>query len=200
MNLPEITQLLKEEFFRKKQLVNRMILKSKEYMMGLATGLLFGIKKGQGQGGGGTGDFTPRLNEIGMQGSQFWYSTTNPFYPDNGLPNCTAYAWGRFWEIHPQVVPHLPTGNGEDWWGSVSGYETGQTPRLGAVICFADGPYSGLGHVAIVEVINDDGSIVTSNSAYNGEYFYLKSGNASNNWGYEPEYRFQGFIYNPFVN
>lgn len=141
-------------------------------------------------------DFVPRLTDDGMRGSKYWYSTTNPFYPNHGLPNCTCYAWGRFWEIS-DVVPHLPTGNGEDWWGAVSGYKTGNTPALGAVICLANGPYSGLGHVAIVEVINEDGSITTSNSGYGGAYFYTrKGGTASNNWGY-PEYDFQGFIYNP---
>ena len=140
-------------------------------------------------------NFVPRLTSNGMRGNKYWYSATNPFYPNFGLPNCTCYAWGRFWEIS-NVVPHLPTSNGEDWWNDVSGYETGDKPVLGAVICLANGPYSGLGHVAIVEEIHADGSITTSNSAYNGEYFYLKHGNKNNNWGY-PEYDFQGFIYNP---
>lgn len=145
--------------------------------------------------------YTPRLDTSGMEGSRYWYSTTNPFYPENGLPNCTCYAWGRFWEISVQAedehIPTLPTGNAEDWWSAVTGYETGSEPQLGAVICLANGPYSGLGHVAIVEQIDDNGTVTFSNSAYNGAYFYLRSGNASNGYGYS-EYDFQGFIYNPY--
>lgn len=54
---------------------------------------------------------------------------------------------GRFWEIgdplsngeHKPV--NLPTGDGGVWWprAVASGYyQTGQTPQLGAVICFSD--------------------------------------------------------------
>ena len=33
--------------------------------------------------------------------------------------------------------PNLSLGNGEDWWGyTQDGYERGQTPKLGATICF----------------------------------------------------------------
>lgn len=146
--------------------------------------------------------YEPRLNSDGMANSPYYYSL-NPFYNAGyGLPNCTAYAWGRFWEISDTDrtytnPPTLSTGNAEDWYGYTSdGYERGSEPQLGAVICFADGPYSGDGHVAIVEIINDDGSIVTSNSAWGGEYFYTQT-------LYPPYYLpasgyvFQGFIYNP---
>lgn len=69
---------------------------------------------------------------------------------------------------------------------------------MGAVLCLADGPYSGDGHVAIVEQINGDGSIVTSNSAYGGAYFYTETLQPP---FYLPVagYVFQGFIYNPFA-
>ena len=148
--------------------------------------------------------FTPRLTSSGMNGNPYWYSL-NPFYNAGfGLPNCTCYAWGRFWEIADTEHdysnrPTLSTGNAEDWYSfSSDGYERGQDPRLGAVICFADGPFSGEGHVAIVEQINNDGSIVTSNSAYGGEYFYTQTLYPPN---YLPAsgYTFQGFIYNPFA-
>ena len=43
--------------------------------------------------------FNPRLNLNGMLNNFYWYSD-NPFYQSNyGLPNCTCYAYGRFWEI-----------------------------------------------------------------------------------------------------
>lgn len=146
--------------------------------------------------------FVPRLTSDGMLGSPYYYSQ-NPFYlAGYGLPNCTCYAWGRFWEESDydhdySNPPTLSTGNAEDWYGyTADGYDRGQTPELGAVICFADGPFSGDGHVAIVEQINGDGSIVTSNSAYGGEYFYTQTLHPP---FYLPAagYVFQGFIYNP---
>lgn len=146
--------------------------------------------------------FVPRLNDDGIMGNPYWYSL-NPFYLNGyGLPNCTCYAWGRFWEESDPDrnytdPPRLSTGNAEDWYGyTADGYQRGQEPQLGAVICFADGPYSGVGHVAIVEQINADGSIVTSNSADGGAYFYTKTLQPPN---YLPAsgYVFQGFIYNP---
>lgn len=139
-------------------------------------------------------EYTPRLNSDGMQGNPYWYSD-NPFYQSGyGLPNCTCYAWGRWYEISG-VRPNLCTGNAEEWWNYNDGYERGSTPQLGAIICLANGPYSGLGHVAVVEEINGD-NITFSNSAYGGGYFYLKTGTAANGYGYS-EYNFQGFIYNP---
>lgn len=147
--------------------------------------------------------FVPRLSSDGMQGNPYWYSR-NPFYlAGYGLPNCTCYAWGRFWEIGDinhdySNRPTLSTGNAEDWYGyTADGYERGQEPRLGAVACWADGPFSGDGHVAIVEEINPDTGVITcSNSAYGGSYFYVTHLSPPN---YLPAagYVFQGFIYNP---
>lgn len=144
--------------------------------------------------------FTPRLNSDGMQGSRYWYSSSNPFYAAGyGLPNCTCYAFGRFWEISDPTgeglnVPHLPTGDAGTWFPNVSGYETGQTPQLGAVACWANPGEAG--HVGIVEEIHSDGSITCSNSDYGGAYFRISNHSGNYNWG---TYIFQGFIYNPFV-
>ena len=42
--------------------------------------------------------YIPRLTADGIRGNPYWYSR-NPFYNAGyGMPNCTAYAWGRFWE------------------------------------------------------------------------------------------------------
>lgn len=150
------------------------------------------------------GVFVPRLNSRGIRGNPYWYSR-NPFYQAGyGLPNCTCYAWGRFWECSDITQdysnrPNLSTANAEDWYGHTSdGYERGQEPQLGAVACWADGPFSGDGHVAIVEEIHANGSITCSNSAYGGSYWYLTTLSPPN---YLPAagYRFQGFIYNPIV-
>lgn len=57
----------------------------------------------------------------------------------------------------------------------------------------------GSGHVAIVEKINTDGTIVTSNSAWGGTRFYLKTLSPPN-YNMGAAYTFQGFIYNPAVS
>ena len=152
--------------------------------------------------------FVPRLNDTGIRSSIHWYSNDNPYYATGyGMPNCTAYAWGRFWEIgdpneqgiHKPDPYELPGyWDGGAWWNRVDRnvYQTGQTPALGAVICFSDNN-GGSGHVAIVEVINQDGSIVTSNSAYGGTFFYTQTLYPNNNYGWT-HYTCQGFIYNPY--
>ena len=146
--------------------------------------------------------YIPRLTDAGMMNNPYWYSL-NPLYQAGyGLPNCTCYAWGRFWEIgDPNRIyehrPELSTLNAEYWYGHADSYSRGQTPALGAVICFADGPFSGEGHVAIVEEIHADGSITVSDSAYDGWYFDTHVFYPPN---YLPQagYVFQGFIYNPY--
>lgn len=149
--------------------------------------------------------FEPRYNDDGIRNNFHWYSE-NPFYlAGYGMPNCTCYAWGRFWEIgDPLSVGSnkpvgLPTSDGGSWWGDnqrTGNYESGQTPQLGAVICFSD-DYGGSGHVAIVEHIDTNtGDLICSNSAWRGTYFFTSNVYASNgyNWSH---YTFQGFIYNP---
>lgn len=116
------------------------------------------------------------------------------------LPNCVGYAWGRFYEISGSR-PKLSRSNAENWYGNKSdGYKRGKTPKLGAVICWSKGKVGvgsdGAGHVAVVEKIYDDGSIMTSNSGYGSTRFYMKKipkGYALSG------YKFQGFIYNPAV-
>ena len=86
--------------------------------------------------------------------NEYYYSDKNPFYPAGyGLPNCTAYAYGRVYEITSKK-PNLATSNAEDWYGynMRNGYYSyGQTPRLGAVACWSYN--GGGGHVAVVEYI-----------------------------------------------
>lgn len=109
------------------------------------------------------------------------------------LPNCTGYAWGRYCEEQGIHNCKLSRGNAEIWYGNTSdGYARGRTPKLGAVICWHS-TKSG-GHVAIVEKINDDGSIETSNSAYSGSRFYMKKLTPPNYY-MGSAYTFQGFIY-----
>lgn len=115
------------------------------------------------------------------------------------LPNCVGYAFGRAYEILGKE-PKLSRANAENWWGNTAdGYKRGQTPKLGAVMCWRKGKAGvgsdGAGHVAVVEKINDDGSVTYSNSNYGGTRFYTKTLKAPYKLG--SAYTFQGFIYLP---
>ena len=141
--------------------------------------------------------FEPRTTPDGIKGNPMWYKD-NPFYQAGyGLPNCTCYCWGRWWEI-TGTRPLLPLGNAGNWFDSANqmGLPTGQTPQLGAVVVTR---YGSNGHVSIVEQINDDGSILVSNSGWPSTFFWMET-------LYPPNYiarwmpagaKVQGFIYLP---
>lgn len=134
--------------------------------------------------------------------SNRYYYADNIYYQSGvGLPNCTCYAFGRFWELKGGDAPSLSWQNAEEWWNHPDGYARGQTPKLGAVICWRRGVAGdnsdGAGHVAIVEQVNEDGSIVTSNSAYNSTLFYMQTLTKESGYTWNSAYTFQGFIYNP---
>ena len=84
--------------------------------------------------------------------SNNYYYNNNVFYTSGyGMPNCTCYAWGRFYEILGKK-PKLSTRNAENWYGNKEdGYKRGSTPKLGAVICWRAGKVGygadGAGHV-----------------------------------------------------
>lgn len=116
------------------------------------------------------------------------------------LPNCVGYAWGRWREILG-ASHNLSRANAENWWTNTGdGYERGQTPRLGAVMCWRNGAVGngndGAGHVAIVEKISADGrTVTTSESNYGGTRFQ----NVVRSYPYAlgRNFAFQGFIYLP---
>lgn len=131
--------------------------------------------------------------------NKYYYSNNNPFQSAGyGMPNCTTYAWGRWYELLDYRPTKLSTRNAENWYVKNDGYKRGQTAKLGAIICWSKGKVGvasdGAGHVAIVEEIKPDGSIVTSNSAWKGTNFFLQEIPKSYK---RSGYNFQGFIYNP---
>lgn len=143
--------------------------------------------------------FTPRMSSAGMRGNAWWYSRGNIYYPTYGLPNCTCYAYGRAAEIMGHFL-HLPGGGGGVWWNQVdeTQFVKAQVPALGAVICSHKRGQTH-GHVAIVEQINSDGSIITSNSAWQGTYFWTETLRPENGycsgWMTRGDYVVQGFIW-----
>ena len=125
----------------------------------------------------------------------------------NVLANCVGYAAGRFNEIIGQgrfVYFNYPP-NAEDFYdtGVSQGLKVGKEPKLGAIIVWAKGKTwtssDGAGHVAVVEEIKADGSIVTSESGYGCESLFWTSHRykENGNWGAGTQYRFLGFVYQP---
>lgn len=127
-------------------------------------------------------------------------------YPSYGygsvLSDCTGYAWGRWLEIMNVTTCNLSINQAAIWYlNTGDGYSRGQTPKLGAVICW-DEVNQGSGHVAIVEQINYDSggnitSIVVSESVYGGVVFRLQTLYPGNNWHLYVGMSCQGFIYLP---
>ena len=112
------------------------------------------------------------------------------------IPNCTGYVHGRWMEISGRNECPLSVSNAANYYGyTADGMERGSEPRLGAVICFG----TGLGHVAIVEEIVDDDTIITSDSNFGHEYFVMRTRHRSLGWNFwsGSDLVFQGFIYNP---
>lgn len=139
--------------------------------------------------------YTPRLSAPSSS-NQYYYSNKNIFYKFGyGMPNCTAYAYGRAYEILGKQ-PNLCIYGAEEWFDyNKEGkyYKYGSTPKLGAIACwYYDG---GSGHVAVVEKI-ENGTITFSNSAYGGKTFYTTTAKTSDpNAGGSSWWNFQGYIY-----
>lgn len=154
----------------------------------------------------GTTKFTARLTAPAAA-DKYWIHTSkgglNECILISGssvLPNCVGYAWGRFYEIIGSK-PTLSKSNAEMWYGYTSdGYKRSSTPALGAIACWSKGVVGngadGAGHVAVVERIEANGDIVTSNSAYGGKRFYTQTHKKSEGYNFGA-YKFQGFILPP---
>ena len=122
----------------------------------------------------------------------------------NVLANCVGYASGRFNEIinlareTEGCAYNNLTCNAFRFKEKAEsdGLETGSEPRLGAIMCWDKN--GGAGHVAVVERVNDDGSVYRSESNYGGTSFLNKTCNNSNGrWGLSSGYNFRCFIYLP---
>jgi surface antigen/uncharacterized protein YraI len=139
--------------------------------------------------------FSPRLSAPSSS-NKYYYSNLNVFYRcDYGMPNCTAYAYGRAYEILGSE-PKLSWNNAEQWYGynKANGYyKYGQTPKVGAIACWSYN--GGGGHVAVVEKV-ENGQITFSNSAWSGDNFYISTASISDpKVGGNKGWNFQGYIY-----
>lgn len=164
--------------------------------------------------------FTPRFT-IPEKGNPYYNTKKNGGYSEaiQGSPceegldvlrNCVGYAYGRFNEIvGAGKMMYLAPVNAEKFIDYMNhktkGVTSGMTPKLGACMVWQCGATKngsdGAGHVAIVEQINADGSIVTSESGYGAKkaFWTQTRTNANGRWGEGSKYTFLGFIYNPAV-
>lgn len=118
------------------------------------------------------------------------------------IPNCAGYAACRFNEYNNTgFMKYFPYWRNAEYFyedGKKQGLKVGSTPKVGAILCW-EGIGSAAGHVAFVEDVKPDGSIITSESAWNGTAFYtMHRYRESGNWGMNAKaYKFTGFIYSP---
>ena len=154
-------------------------------------------------------EFKPRLT-IPEKGNPYYnrkpegYGTSIQGYPLQAgltcLSNCVGYAAARFNEIGNyglwKYFNYPP--NAEDFWTREPKLTHSDKPALGAIIVW-EGVGSRAGHVAIVEQINSDGSIITSESGYGAArpFWTQRRTNSNGNWGAGSDYKFLGFIYQP---
>lgn len=160
-------------------------------------------------------DFKPRFEkpEIGnkyyiriVSGGYNPCIAGNPLDKDlDVLANCVGYATARFNEIGGYgECKYLGSRNAEDFitLAKSQGLKISQKPVLGGCMVWAKGEVGnsadGCGHVAIVEQLNPDGSIITSESGYGYKAFYTTVRRAPNWEG--SAYRFLGCIVNPAVS
>ena len=123
----------------------------------------------------------------------------------NVLANCVGYACGRFNEIIGEMKYPSLNCNAENFIERAKNtysLEVGQTPKVGAIMCWQKGNLSGsdgAGHVAIVEKVISNTEVYTSESSYGGTAFFnaIRT-KGTGKWGIS-NYTFRGFIYNPAI-
>lgn len=128
----------------------------------------------------------------------------------NVLANCVGYASGRFNEII-----NLARGTAKCTYTSLNcnaenfveraqnaGLKTGSTPKRGAIMCWKCGTLKsgdGAGHVAIVERVDSNSQVYTSESGYGSSkpFWNQTRSNKNGRWGLSSGYDFRCFIYLP---
>ena len=131
-----------------------------------------------------------------------------PTDPDcNTLANCVGYAVGRFNEIGGyNCCKWLASVNAENMIeiAKNQGLSISPIPTLGGCMVWQKGNTlsgnDGAGHVAIVESIKSDGSIITSESGYNAAKPFWTTKRTAPNYETNAAYKFRGCIVNPAVH
>ena len=132
----------------------------------------------------------------------------------NVLCNCVGYANGRFNEIinDPNLTgtaikfKYQLVCNAENFIESAKkqGLSVSSTPVEGGIMVWQKGKTlgggDGAGHVAVVEEVYNNGSIMTSESGYGAWAFKtVRRSNSNGRWGQSNAYKFRGCIINPSI-
>lgn len=105
--------------------------------------------------------YMPRTIAPSGDNKYYYNNNYNPF-PAKGI-NCTWYAWGRAYELLG-YYPNLCRRDAREWWQyniNTNAFPRGYEPKVGAIACWS---YGSLGHVAVVEKI-ENGIVYTSSSS-----------------------------------
>ena len=115
-----------------------------------------------------TGGGFSRRTTAPEYGNKYYYNGAyNPYaYDQTLIGECTWYVWGRAYEILGQRPNIFTRCHAKDIYAynlNSGAYPYGNEPKLGAIACF--GPHNHAdwtGHVAIVEAVGGDGSVILS--------------------------------------
>lgn len=124
------------------------------------------------------------------------------------LCNCVGYANGRFNEIiGAGYCKYQLVCNAENFIESAKrqGLKISSKPVQGGIMVWQKGATlsggDGAGHVAVVEEVYSDGSILTSESGWASWAFKnVRRDNSNGRWGQNEYYKFRGCIINPAVD
>lgn len=132
----------------------------------------------------------------------------------NVLDNCVGFCNGRFAESQNdpdlkeiyKAFKYQLVCDAEDFIESAKrqGLKISKTPVEGGIMVWQKGstlsPHDGAGHVAFVEAVYDDGTILTSESGWLSWAFKLvRRDNKNGRWGQNSAYKFRGCIINPSI-
>lgn len=132
----------------------------------------------------------------------------------NVLCNCVGYANGRFNEIIndpdlkgvKKAFKYQLVCNAENFIERAKNYglTISKVPTVGGIMVWQKGQTlsggDGAGHVAVVEEIYTDGTILTSESGWGAWAFKtVRRSNSNGRWGQSSAYKFRGCIVNPSV-
>ena len=155
----------------------------------------------------------PKNNKYYIRQANGGYNGAVLGYPTisgaNVLCNCVGYANGRFNEIGDYGrCKYQLVCNAENFIESAKkqGLSISATPIQGGIMVWQKGKTlggaDGAGHVAVVEEVYNDGTILTSESGYGSRdwaFKNLRRSNSNGRWGQNSYYKFRGCIINPAV-
>lgn len=127
------------------------------------------------------GGFSRRTTAPESWNNYYYNAAYNPYTYETYVRNadligeCTWYVWGRAYEILG-YRPNISRGHAKDFYAynlNSGAYPYGNEPKLGAIACFAPNNHARwTGHVAIVEAVGGDGSVILSEYNFKGVHVF----------------------------